>query len=41
MAYGAFNCLLFDHQVAHPYVLSMKCSFFGAGVLEQHVGTVL
>ncbi|KAJ7209512.1 ornithine decarboxylase [Mycena pura] len=25
--YGAFNCLLFDHQVVHPYVLSMGCSF--------------
>jgi ornithine decarboxylase len=25
--YGAFNCLLFDHQVVHPYVLSMNGSF--------------
>ncbi|KIK60135.1 hypothetical protein GYMLUDRAFT_244568 [Collybiopsis luxurians FD-317 M1] len=25
--YGAFNCILFDHQVAHPYVLSMNGSF--------------
>ncbi|KAJ7471080.1 ornithine decarboxylase [Mycena latifolia] len=25
--YGAFNCLLFDHQTAHPYVLSMGGSF--------------
>ncbi|KAF5345661.1 hypothetical protein D9757_014207 [Collybiopsis confluens] len=25
--YGAFNCILFDHQVAHPYVLSMDGSF--------------
>lgn len=25
--YGAFNCILFDHQVAQPYVLSMNGSF--------------
>ncbi|KAJ4490948.1 ornithine decarboxylase [Lentinula aciculospora] len=25
--YGAFNCILFDHQVVHPYVLSMNGSF--------------
>nr|GAT57702.1 ornithine decarboxylase [Mycena chlorophos] len=25
--YGAFNCILFDHQVVHPYVLSMDGSF--------------
>lgn len=25
--YGAFNCILFDHQVIHPYVLSMNNSF--------------
>ncbi|KAJ6543568.1 ornithine decarboxylase [Mycena vulgaris] len=25
--YGAFNCILFDHQTAHPYVLSMGGSF--------------
>ncbi|KAJ7617922.1 ornithine decarboxylase [Roridomyces roridus] len=25
--YGAFNCILFDHQVVHPYVLSMGNSF--------------
>jgi len=25
--YGAFNCILFDHQVVHPYVLSMNDSF--------------
>ncbi|KAM6489491.1 Pyridoxal-dependent decarboxylase, pyridoxal binding domain containing protein [Amanita muscaria] len=25
--YGAFNCVLFDHQVVHPYVLSMNSSF--------------
>ncbi|KAG6917850.1 hypothetical protein DXG01_000755 [Tephrocybe rancida] len=25
--YGAFNCILFDHQIIHPYVLSLKGSF--------------
>jgi ornithine decarboxylase len=25
--YGAFNCILFDHQVIHPFVLSMNGSF--------------
>ncbi|KAJ3769009.1 ornithine decarboxylase [Lentinula raphanica] len=25
--YGAFNCILFDHQVVRPYVLSMNGSF--------------
>ncbi|KAF8895861.1 ornithine decarboxylase [Gymnopilus junonius] len=25
--YGAFNCILFDHQIVHPYVLSMNGSF--------------
>ena len=25
--YGAFNCIMFDHQVVHPYVLSMSGSF--------------
>ncbi|KAF5355222.1 hypothetical protein D9758_005978 [Tetrapyrgos nigripes] len=25
--YGAFNCILFDHQVVHPYVLSLGGSF--------------
>ncbi|EIN03932.1 ornithine decarboxylase [Punctularia strigosozonata HHB-11173 SS5] len=25
--YGAFNCILFDHQVVHPYVLSLDGSF--------------
>jgi ornithine decarboxylase len=25
--YGAFNCILFDHQTVHPYVLSMNGSF--------------
>ena len=25
--YGSFNCILFDHQTVHPYVLSLKGSF--------------
>ncbi|KAG6865391.1 hypothetical protein C0991_002972 [Blastosporella zonata] len=25
--YGAFNCILFDHQIIHPYVLSLNGSF--------------
>ena len=25
--YGSFNCILFDHQEVHPYVLSMNGSF--------------
>ncbi|KAG6332299.1 hypothetical protein ID866_6794 [Astraeus odoratus] len=25
--YGAFNCIMFDHQKVHPYVLSMNGSF--------------
>ncbi|EIW83645.1 ornithine decarboxylase [Coniophora puteana RWD-64-598 SS2] len=25
--YGAFNCVMFDHQTVHPYVLSMGGSF--------------
>ncbi|KAI0064933.1 ornithine decarboxylase [Artomyces pyxidatus] len=25
--YGAFNCILFDHQQVHPYVLAMNGSF--------------
>jgi ornithine decarboxylase len=25
--YGAFNCILFDHQTVHPYVLSLNGSF--------------
>ncbi|KAF9009140.1 hypothetical protein BDZ89DRAFT_1143997 [Hymenopellis radicata] len=25
--YGSFNCLMFDHAVAHPYVLSLDSSF--------------
>ena len=25
--YGAFNCILFDHQTVNPYVLSLNGSF--------------
>ncbi|KAI5122727.1 hypothetical protein M0805_009812 [Coniferiporia weirii] len=25
--YGSFNCILFDHQIVHPYVLSLGSSF--------------
>jgi ornithine decarboxylase len=25
--YGAFNCVLFDHQTVYPYVLSLNGSF--------------
>ncbi|KAF9262492.1 ornithine decarboxylase [Marasmius fiardii PR-910] len=25
--YGAFNCIMFDHQTVHPYVLSLDGSF--------------
>lgn len=25
--YGAFNCIMFDHQIVHPYVLSLNGSF--------------
>lgn len=25
--YGAFNCILFDHQTVHPYALSLNGSF--------------
>ena len=29
--YGAFNCILFDHQEVHPYVLSINGSFHFSG----------
>ena len=29
--YGAFNCILFDHQKVHPCVLSMNGSFHLVG----------
>ncbi|KAJ7221821.1 ornithine decarboxylase [Mycena haematopus] len=30
--YGAFNCILFDHQTVHPYVLWMGGSFHVGGL---------
>ncbi|KAF8638960.1 hypothetical protein AX17_001821 [Amanita inopinata Kibby_2008] len=38
--YGAFNCILYDHQVVHPYVLSMKGSFHFSSSGEMEVSSV-
>ncbi|KAF5342208.1 hypothetical protein D9611_001186 [Ephemerocybe angulata] len=38
--YGAFNCILFDHQVIHPYVLSMNGSFHVSASEAKHVCSV-
>ncbi|KAF9048930.1 ornithine decarboxylase [Panaeolus papilionaceus] len=38
--YGAFNCILFDHQVKHPYVLSMNGSFHVSSSEPQHMCSV-
>jgi ornithine decarboxylase len=38
--YGAFNCILFDHQVVHPYVLSMDGSFHVSDSEEKNVSSV-
>lgn len=38
--YGAFNCILFDHQVVHPYVLSLNGSFHVASSEPQHLSSV-
>lgn len=38
--YGAFNCILFDHQIAHPYVLSMGGSFHVAASEPLHTASV-
>ncbi|KAF9554570.1 ornithine decarboxylase [Agrocybe pediades] len=38
--YGAFNCILFDHQVVHPYVLSMNGSFHIASSEPTHTCSV-
>ncbi|KDR78538.1 hypothetical protein GALMADRAFT_209014 [Galerina marginata CBS 339.88] len=38
--YGAFNCILFDHQVVHPYVLSMNGSFHVSDSEPKHVSSV-
>ena len=38
--YGAFNCILFDHQVVHPYMLSMNGSFHVSDSEEMGVSSV-
>lgn len=38
--YGAFNCILFDHQVIHPHVLSMNGSFHIADSEPTHLSSV-
>lgn len=38
--YGAFNCILFDHQVVHPYVLSMNGSFHISEAEKVHLSSV-
>ncbi|KAJ7733093.1 pyridoxal-dependent decarboxylase [Mycena olivaceomarginata] len=38
--YGAFNCILFDHQVVQPFVLSMGGSFHVAATEPLHTSSV-
>lgn len=38
--YGAFNCILFDHQIVHPHVLFMKGSFLIADDEEKEISSV-
>lgn len=38
--YGAFNCILFDHQVVHPYVLSLNGSFHVPSTEPHHISSV-
>ncbi|KIK96291.1 hypothetical protein PAXRUDRAFT_318801 [Paxillus rubicundulus Ve08.2h10] len=38
--YGAFNCILFDHQVVEPYVLSMNRSFHLSGSEPMSLSSV-
>ncbi|KAI0049432.1 ornithine decarboxylase [Auriscalpium vulgare] len=38
--YGAFNCILFDHQQVHPYVLAMGGSFHVPGNAPQSTSSV-
>lgn len=33
--YGSFNCILFDHQVVHPYVLTNGRSFFPSVLTKE------
>ncbi|KAJ7497168.1 ornithine decarboxylase [Mycena latifolia] len=38
--YGAFNCILFDHQTVHPHVLSMGGSFHVSDEEPLHTSSV-
>ncbi|KAI0294872.1 pyridoxal-dependent decarboxylase [Multifurca ochricompacta] len=38
--YGAFNCILFDHQEVHPYVLTMNGSFHFSGTESLQASSV-
>ncbi|KAF9219429.1 hypothetical protein BS17DRAFT_811154 [Gyrodon lividus] len=38
--YGAFNCILFDHQVVEPYVLSINESFHVSGSEPSSLSSV-
>lgn len=38
--YGAFNCILFDHQIVQPFVLSMGGSFHVAATEPLHTSSV-
>ncbi|KAF9522835.1 ornithine decarboxylase [Crepidotus variabilis] len=38
--YGAFNCILFDHQIVHPHVLSMNGSFHVSQDEPMHLCSV-
>ncbi|KAH9981904.1 ornithine decarboxylase [Russula compacta] len=38
--YGAFNCILFDHQEVHPYVLSMNGSFHFPGTESLQLSSI-
>lgn len=38
--YGAFNCILFDHQVIEPYVLSLNGSFHIPSTEPTHTSSV-
>ena len=33
--YGSFNCILFDHQVVHPYVVTLGRSFVSGTALAR------
>ncbi|KAG6372145.1 pyridoxal-dependent decarboxylase [Boletus reticuloceps] len=38
--YGAFNCIMFDHQVVTPHVLSMNGSFHLSGAVAMSASSV-